>query len=90
MILFNTSIYATPNDGYTNGIGEIVGQVLAYIKEGVVFEIGERTEVVAHKYCHYLTMAQLSLAVTVTVAFVFQTKFFLTLVCKIPAKLTHP
>ncbi|MCX4294245.1 MAG: hypothetical protein OSJ56_09350 [Prevotella sp.] len=33
------------------------GQVLTYIKEVVVLEIGERAEVTTDRYCHYLTMA---------------------------------
>lgn len=40
-----------------NGIWKIIGQMLTYIKEVVMFEIGERTEVVTNKYRHYLTMA---------------------------------
>lgn len=40
-----------------NGIREIAGQVLTYIKEVVVLEIGERAEVITDKYCHYFTMA---------------------------------
>lgn len=40
-----------------NCIGEIAGQVLTYIKEVVVLEIGERAEVITDKYPHYLTMA---------------------------------
>ena len=40
-----------------NGIGETAGQVLTYIKEVVVLEIGEQTEVVTDKYRHYLAMA---------------------------------
>lgn len=40
-----------------NGIRETTGQVPAYIKEVIMLKIGERTEVVTDKYCHYLTMA---------------------------------
>lgn len=40
-----------------NGIRKTTGQVLTYIKEVVMLEIGERAEVVTDKYCHYLTMA---------------------------------
>lgn len=40
-----------------NGIRKIIGQMLTYIKEVVVFEIGERTEMVTDKYRHYLTIA---------------------------------
>lgn len=54
-----------------------------------MLEIGERTEVVVHKYGHYLALAQLPLAVAVTVSFIFQTKVFLTFGCKILAKLIH-
>lgn len=40
-----------------NGIGKIVGQVLTYIKEVIVLEIGKRAEVITDKNRHYLTMA---------------------------------
>lgn len=40
-----------------NGIWETAGEIPAYIKEVVVFEISERAEVITDKYRHYLTMA---------------------------------
>ena len=40
-----------------NGIWKIIGQMPTYIKEVVMFKIGERTKVVTDNYRHYLTMA---------------------------------
>ena len=52
--------------------------MLLYIEEVVVFEIGERAEMVTNEYCHYLTLAQLPLTVAVMVLFITQKKVFIT------------
>lgn len=62
-----------------DGIRKITGQMLTYVKEVVMLEIGERTEVVTDKYRHYLTMAQLSFTVAVTALLVLQKEVFVTL-----------
>lgn len=61
-----------------HGVRETAGQMLLYIKEVVVFEIGERAEMVANEDCHYLTLAQLPLTVAVPVLFSTQKKIFIT------------
>lgn len=61
--------------------------MLANVNEIVVFEVGERAEVIAHQYGHYFTLAQFSLAVTVLL--IFKKKVFCTFGRKILAKLIH-
>ena len=56
-----------------DGIGKTAGQVLPYVEEVVMLEVGEGAEVVAHRYCHYIALVQLPLAVAVTVLLIFQT-----------------
>lgn len=54
-----------------------------------MFEIGKRAEVVTHKYGHYLTVAQSTLAVAVTVFLILKKKIFCTFGCKIIEKFIH-
>ncbi len=70
-----------------DGIGKIAGEMSLYVKQVVMLEIGERAEVIAHKYGHYLAVAQPPLAVTVFS--ILKKKFFCTFRCKIIAKLFH-
>jgi hypothetical protein len=72
-----------------DGIGKIAGEMSLYIKQVVMLEIGERAKVIAHKYGHYLAVAQPTLAVAVTVFRILKKKVFCTFRCKIITKLIH-
>ena len=54
-----------------------------------MLEAGEGAEVIVHQYGHYLTLAQLPIAVAVMVLPICNKEVFLTFGCKILAKLIH-